>query len=399
MNKIVILESKFEKECKSGSRPDIGYILNHPMKYYVEKACVEAGYQVVNSKEDLDDDEILVLNSCVPGISEEEIHSITDSEEILLYNHEGILIAFFSNKKELEEIDFDMSFDDFANLHSYPADAFEAWDEEEDLPFEVEDKYEMSDEFEDFEDFDDIDDDEYFYVDSVYDFETLRWALDNKVDDICVFWMNKGIRIDNPDTTYIDPEVEIGEGTWIEGNVHIEGKTVIGKGCLITSNSTIQNCTIGDNVTVTSSYLQSSVMEDRSNIGPFGRLRPNAHIGKGVHIGNFVEVKNSTLGEGTKAGHLSYVGDADVGAGVNIGCGVVFVNYDGKNKHRSVVEDGAFIGSNANVVAPVHVEKDGYIAAGSTITKDVKEGALAIERARQIELEGYVQKKRDCGKL
>jgi len=147
-------------------------------------------------------------------------------------------------------------------------------------------------------------------------------------------------------------------------------------------------------VKIDHSYIEKSVVEAYTDIGPFARLRPNSHLKERVHIGNFVEVKNSTLGNGTKAGHLTYVGDADLGNDINVGCGVVFVNYDGKFKHRSVIEDGAFIGSNANIVAPVHVEKEGYVAAGSTITKDVKQGCLVVERAERRDVEGYVERKK-----
>jgi bifunctional UDP-N-acetylglucosamine pyrophosphorylase/glucosamine-1-phosphate N-acetyltransferase len=133
-------------------------------------------------------------------------------------------------------------------------------------------------------------------------------------------------------------------------------------------------------------------MESDSNIGPFSHLRPNSHIGKRVHIGNFVEVKNAILNEDTKVGHLTYVGDADLGKNINVGCGTVFVNYDGKNKHRSSIGDNTFIGCNVNIVAPVNVEANTFLAAGSTITKDVPEGAMGIARSRQENKPGYWEK-------
>lgn len=214
------------------------------------------------------------------------------------------------------------------------------------------------------------------------------------------YWMQQGVTLENPDTIFIQKGVQIGNDTKICQNVKIYGDTVIGEDCLIESGSRIVDCKIGNGVKIYESVLEKSVVEDGADLGPFAHLRPKAHIGKKVHIGNFVEVKNATLGEGTKAGHLAYVGDADLGSGINIGCGAIFVNYDGVFKHRSVVKDGAFIGSNSNIIAPVTIEKEGYIAAGSTITKDVPEGVLAIERAEQSNIEGYVErkKKRDAAK-
>lgn len=209
------------------------------------------------------------------------------------------------------------------------------------------------------------------------------------------FHMENGVIIENPSNTYIDIDVSIGENTFIEAGVRLVGNTTIGKNCHIGFNTKIIDSQIYDNVNIDSSYIEKSIVEGYTSIGPYARLRPNAHLKEHVHIGNFVEVKNSTLGEGTKAGHLTYVGDADLGKDINLGCGVVFVNYDGKFKHRSTIEDGAFIGSNVNIVAPVHVKKDGFIAAGSTITSDVEEGVLVLERAERKDIEGYVAKKRE----
>ena len=138
--------------------------------------------------------------------------------------------------------------------------------------------------------------------------------------------------------------------------------------------------------------LESRVGSD-TTVGPFAYLRPNSNVGSGCKVGDFVEIKNSTLGDGAKASHLTYIGDSDVGERVNLGCGVVFVNYDGSRKYRSVVEDGAFIGCNSNLVSPVHIGKNAYVAAGSTITKDVPEGALYVARARGKSLEGWVEKR------
>lgn len=195
--------------------------------------------------------------------------------------------------------------------------------------------------------------------------------------------MQNGVTLIDPATTYIDSDVTIGADTVVEANVSLKGHTVIGEDCFIGANSEVLNSTIGDRVRVTSSNIKDSVMEQDSNIGPNSHLRPHSQVGESVHIGNFVEVKNAVIGAGTKVGHLTYVGDADLGKNINIGCGTVFVNYDGKNKHRTTVGDNVFIGCNVNLVAPVNVEENVYIAAGSTITKDVPTEALAIARARQ----------------
>ena len=200
--------------------------------------------------------------------------------------------------------------------------------------------------------------------------------------------MLNGVIIESPNTTFIEEGVEIGNDTIISGFVKIFGKTKIGKNCYIEGSTRINNSTIEDNVRIDNAVIEDAYMEKNSDIGPFARLRPNSHIGKNVHIGNFVEVKNSNVGKNTKAGHLAYIGDSDLGKNVNIGCGVVFVNYDGKNKHRS-------IGSNANIVAPVRVYKEGFVAAGSTITEDVSSGELIIERAEQKHIKGYVERKKE----
>ena len=154
----------------------------------------------------------------------------------------------------------------------------------------------------------------------------------------------------------------------------------------------LKDTTLGDNVTFNSSQATESVVDDGATVGPFSQLRPNSHICKKVKIGDFVEVKNSTVGEGTSIAHLTYIGDSDVGRDVNLGCGVVFVNYDGTNKHRSVVEDGAFIGCNTNLVSPVTVEKGAYIAAGSTVTRKVPADSLLIARAREEIKEGWASR-------
>lgn len=205
--------------------------------------------------------------------------------------------------------------------------------------------------------------------------------------------MLNGVSFIDQSTSYVEDGVQIGRDTIIYPGCVLEGNTIIGEDCIIRSNTRISDSKIGNGVDIESSLIESSIVEDGSHIGPYAHLRPKSHLGKSVKIGNFVEVKNSTLGDNTKASHLAYVGDADVGNNVNIGCGVVFVNYNGRDKFRSDIGDNAFIGSNSNIVAPVRVKEWGYIAAGSTITADVGEGDLSIARARQVNKPGWVEEK------
>ncbi|MFL2105246.1 bifunctional UDP-N-acetylglucosamine diphosphorylase/glucosamine-1-phosphate N-acetyltransferase GlmU [Desemzia sp. FAM 23991] len=204
--------------------------------------------------------------------------------------------------------------------------------------------------------------------------------------------MRNGVTFVNPEATYIDSDVVIGSDTIVEAGVVLKGNTVIGEDCFIGANSEICDSKIGDRVRVTSSNIEDSVMASDSNIGPYSHLRPNSVIGKDVHIGNFVEVKNANIDENTKVGHLTYVGEADLGKNINIGCGTVFVNYDGANKHRVTIGDNVFIGCNTNLIAPVTVEENVYVAAGSTITEDVPSESLAIARARQVNKLDYYKK-------
>lgn len=205
--------------------------------------------------------------------------------------------------------------------------------------------------------------------------------------------MVNGVTIIDVNSTYIESDVEIGNDTIVYPGVMLKGNTKIGSGCIIGMNCNISNSTIGDYTKVESSTIIDSTVGENTIVGPYAYLRPNSNIGSHVKIGDFVEVKNATIGDNSKASHLSYIGDAYVGKNVNIGCGVVFVNYDGHHKFKSVVKDGAFIGSNSNLVAPVTVEEKGYIATGSTITDDVPQGALAIAREKQVVKEGWVEKK------
>ena len=205
--------------------------------------------------------------------------------------------------------------------------------------------------------------------------------------------MVNGVTIIDINSTYIEADVQIGNDTIVYPGTMLRGNTIIGSNCVVGINSSITNSKIGDYTEVENSTIVDSTVGENTNIGPYAYLRPNSNIGNNVKIGDFVEVKNATIEDNSKASHLSYIGDAHVGKDVNIGCGVVFVNYDGKNKYKSVVKDGAFIGSNSNLVAPVTVEEKGFIATGSTITDDVPHGALAIARERQVVKEGWVAKR------
>ena len=189
--------------------------------------------------------------------------------------------------------------------------------------------------------------------------------------------MAEGVTFIDPETVYIDADVTIGRDTIIEPGVVITGDSRLGEGCHVKAGCVIEESRLADDVT----------------IGPSAHLRPGSELGAGVKIGNYVEIKNSTLGPGSKAAHLGYIGDADVGAGVNFSCGAIVVNYDGYKKTRSTIGDDAFIGCNANLVSPVTVEPHGFVAAGSTITKDVPEDALAVARTKQRNVEGWVARK------
>lgn len=205
--------------------------------------------------------------------------------------------------------------------------------------------------------------------------------------------MERGVEFVDVRTAYIDESVVIGSGTLIGPCVTLEGNTVIGEGCRILQNTRIKDSEIGDNAEVQSSVITESSVGAGTKVGPFAYLRPKSVIGANCKVGDFVEVKNSSLGDGSKASHLTYIGDSDVGRDVNIGCGVVFVNYDGTSKHRSTIGNGVFIGCNTNLVSPVKVEDGAYIAAGSTLTEDVPEDALAIGRARQRNIDGWAAKR------
>jgi bifunctional UDP-N-acetylglucosamine pyrophosphorylase / glucosamine-1-phosphate N-acetyltransferase len=207
--------------------------------------------------------------------------------------------------------------------------------------------------------------------------------------------MAAGVTLVDPAATYIDPDVEIGPDTVIHPGVIIEGRTRVGAACEIQAYVRIADAEIGDKVTIRSfSYITGARIEAGASVGPFAHLRPETVIGEGAKIGNFVELKKTTVGAHSKASHLSYLGDATIGTDVNVGAGTITCNYDGEHKYKTVIEDGAFIGSDSQLIAPVRVGKGAYVAAGSSITEDVPAGALGIARGRQAIISGWVERKK-----
>ncbi|HEY0160983.1 MAG TPA: bifunctional UDP-N-acetylglucosamine diphosphorylase/glucosamine-1-phosphate N-acetyltransferase GlmU [Thermoanaerobaculia bacterium] len=207
--------------------------------------------------------------------------------------------------------------------------------------------------------------------------------------------MREGVTFRNPATVVIDSSVTIGPDTVVYPFVTLEGTTRIGEGCVLEPGVHLVNCTVGDDVHVkTGSVAEDAIIEDEASVGPYAHLRPGTQLGRRVKVGNFVETKKAVFGEGAKASHLSYIGDAEVGADVNIGAGTITCNYDGVNKHKTVLEDGVFIGSDTQLVAPVRVGKGAYVGAGSTVTKDVPPDALALSRTPQRNIEGWAAKKK-----
>lgn len=202
-----------------------------------------------------------------------------------------------------------------------------------------------------------------------------------------------GVTIMDMYSTYVDFDVEVGMDTIIYPNTMLVGKTKIGEACEIGPDSRIHDSIIGDETTVKDSTILESKVANHTNVGPYAYIRPNSDIGSHVKVGDFVEVKNAVIGDGSKMSHLAYVGDADVGKNVNISCGVIFSNYNGKDKARSVVGDDSFVGCNVNLIAPVNIDELSYVAAGTTVTEDVPSGALAIGRAKQSNKEGWVEKR------
>ena len=212
-------------------------------------------------------------------------------------------------------------------------------------------------------------------------------------------YADAGVIFEGIDGVVIEETVVIGAGTRIEPGVVLKGDTIIGEGCLLTSGSRVEDCVIGDRTIINASQCYRSRIGNEVTVGPFSHIRPDSDLADHVHIGDFVEVKNSFIGVGASVSHLTYVGDSDVGRNVNFGCGCVTVNYDGVNKHCCRIGDNAFIGCNTNLVAPVEVGDNTFIAAGSTITDGIPDGDFAIARARQVNKEGRGAKKLKDRKL
>ncbi|RNB90447.1 bifunctional UDP-N-acetylglucosamine diphosphorylase/glucosamine-1-phosphate N-acetyltransferase GlmU [Brevibacillus fluminis] len=211
---------------------------------------------------------------------------------------------------------------------------------------------------------------------------------------ICEQHMRNGVTLIDPSSTYIDADVEIEPDTVIHPSTFLRGRTRIGSACVIGPNADVTDCLIESHVKITQSTLAGSIIGEEATVGPFAYIRPQSEVGRGARVGDFVELKNTRIGAFSKVSHLSYLGDAEVGQGVNVGCGVITVNYDGVEKHRTAIEDESFIGCNVNLIAPVTVGEGAYVAAGSTITEDVPRQALAIARQRQQNKEAYSVKKK-----
>ena len=203
-----------------------------------------------------------------------------------------------------------------------------------------------------------------------------------------------GVRVLDMDAVYIDPRVKIGRDTMLLPGTILQGETCIGENCQIGPNALVNSCAVGNGVIINASQVNESTLGDGCDVGPYAHIRPGCQVGEKCHVGAFVQLKNCVLGQGTKMSHLTYVGDADVGAGVNFGCGTITTNYDGFKKYRCTIGDNAFIGCNTNLVAPVTVGEGAYIAAGATITKDVPADALAVARSRQENKEGWAARRR-----
>lgn len=208
------------------------------------------------------------------------------------------------------------------------------------------------------------------------------------------YHMRNGVTMRNPESVYIEDGVEIGNDTEICQNVTIKSGTKIGSDCVIGSGSMLDRAVIHDGVDVLSSVILESEVDEGTHVGPFAYIRPNCHVGKEVKVGDFVELKNSNIDDGTKISHLTYIGDSDVGKRVNFGCGTVTCNYDGKKKYRTTIGDDCFVGCNTNFVSPINVGDGVYIAAGSTITEDIPENSLSIARAKQVNKEGWKDKRK-----
>jgi bifunctional UDP-N-acetylglucosamine pyrophosphorylase/glucosamine-1-phosphate N-acetyltransferase len=218
-----------------------------------------------------------------------------------------------------------------------------------------------------------------------------RIVRDQKTTEL----MASGVTIEDPATTYVDAGVTVGSDTILHPGISIEGTTAIGAGCEIHSGARIVDSRIGDRVTILNHcVITNAIVADDASIGPFAHLRPGADVRAGAKVGNFVELKKTVLGAGSKVNHLAYLGDATIGERVNIGAGTITCNYDGVNKNRTVIEDGAFVGSDSQLIAPVTIGKGAYVGSGSTIRDDVPAGALAVTAGKQRNIHGWVDKKK-----
>lgn len=236
------------------------------------------------------------------------------------------------------------------------------------------------------------DSDEIMGVNSRYDLSRAEAVMQQRINRR---WMTEGVTMLDPDTTFVGTDSLLGRDVVLYPNVRIEGTTKIGDGCIIYPGSRIRNSFIAKSVTVKdNSVIEESDISAGASIGPFAHLRPGSVIGEGARIGNFVELKKSTIGAGSKANHLSYIGDSIVGKQVNIGAGVITCNYDGYDKHRTVIEDDVFVGSDAQLIAPVTIGRGALVAAGATITRDVPADALAISRVPQEIRNGFAKRRR-----
>ena len=211
--------------------------------------------------------------------------------------------------------------------------------------------------------------------------------------------MQHGVFLVDPNSAHISPRAKLAPGCTVLPGCLIYGESRVETGAVIGPNALLRDAVIGEGCTVNSSQVTESTVGAGTTVGPFAYIRPGCTIGERVRIGDFVELKNSAVGDGTKISHLTYIGDSDLGRRINVGCGVVTVNYDGKRKYRTAVEDDSFIGCNVNLVAPVRIGRGAYLAAGGTVTEDVPEEALVIARSRQIVKPGWVKKRREAGKL
>ena len=221
--------------------------------------------------------------------------------------------------------------------------------------------------------------------------EVTRLVRNAKIEEL----LAAGVTLIDPATTYVEADVEVGADTVLHPNVYLEGRTVIGAACEVHAGTRLVNATVGDRVTIRNyCVIADSTVESDAVLGPFAHLRPGSVVRSEAHVGNFVELKKATLGRKSKASHLTYLGDATIGDNVNIGAGTITCNYDGKDKHLTVIGDGAFIGSDSQLIAPVTVGKGAYVAAGSSITDDVPDEALAITRGRQVNKEGWARRRK-----